>query len=441
MSKKKADRADRVPFGKLLAWQTRPISLGAVTIIIGYLSMYCTDTLGMPAALVGTILLASKVFDGVTDLFAGWLIDNTNTRWGKARPYELSILGVWICTWALFATPYEWSITAKSIWIFIMYTLIFSIFSTLLNAAETPYIIRAFGDPIAITKVSAYGGILITIGCMVVSVSFPIMVARAGTSVSGWRQMMFMYAVPLALIGLLRMFFVKEDKAPDADKEERVTVKSILAVLKKNKYVGMLGIACACPQLVTGMAAATYYFKVVVGDIGKFSSIQICSMLVLFVMLVFPALMKKFSGMQLVGMGAAVGIVGYIINFFAGSNMVLLVIGFLLAGISALPTSYMRAPINLQLAEYNESLSLPRMESTMGSAVNFVCKIGQGLGSFIIGVLLSAASYDGQLAVQPDSAVLMIRLLYSFIPVVFMIIMLLCTKGFMPLDRMSKQGK
>lgn len=44
-------------------------------------------------------------------------------------------------------------------------------------------------------------------------------------------------------------------------------------------------------------------------------------------MLVFPALMKKFSGMQLVGMGAAVGIVGYIINFFAGSNMVLLVIG------------------------------------------------------------------------------------------------------------------
>lgn len=161
----------------------------------------------------------------MTDLFAGWLIDNTNTRWGKARPYELSILGVWICTWALFATPYEWSITAKSIWIFIMYTLIFSIFSTLLNAAETPYIIRAFGDPIAITKVSAYGGILITIGCMVVSVSFPIMVARAGTSVSGWRQMMFMYAVPLALIGLLRMFFVKEDKAPDADKEERVTVK------------------------------------------------------------------------------------------------------------------------------------------------------------------------------------------------------------------------
>ena len=93
MSKKKADRADRVPFGKLLAWQTRPISLGAVTIIIGYLSMYCTDTLGMPAALVGTILLASKVFDGVTDLFAGWLIDNTNTRWGKARPVSYTHLG------------------------------------------------------------------------------------------------------------------------------------------------------------------------------------------------------------------------------------------------------------------------------------------------------------------------------------------------------------
>lgn len=64
----KVQDPDHVSIGKLVAWQMRPISLGAVTIITMYLSLYCTDTLGMPAALVGTLLMASKVFDGATDL-------------------------------------------------------------------------------------------------------------------------------------------------------------------------------------------------------------------------------------------------------------------------------------------------------------------------------------------------------------------------------------
>ena len=125
----KAKSPDHVPFWKMAAWATRPISLGAVTIITMYLSMYCTDTLGMPPALVGTLLMASKVFDGVTDLFAGWLVDNTNSRWGKGRPYELSIIGVWVCMFALFSGSENWSMATKSIWIFVMYTLVFSVFS------------------------------------------------------------------------------------------------------------------------------------------------------------------------------------------------------------------------------------------------------------------------------------------------------------------------
>lgn len=429
--------ADKVPIGKMIAWQTRPISLGAVTIIIGYLSIYCTNTLGMSAALVGTVLFASKIFDGFTDLFAGWLVDNTHTRFGKARPYEFCIIGVWICTYALFSTPYEWSTTAKAIWLFVMYTLVFSIFSTLLNAAETPYIIRAFGSKLAIAKVSAYGGILVTIGCMVVSISFPILMANMATSVSGWRKMMAIYAIPLTILGILRFLVVKEDHVEEMkkDNEERVTLKSIVEVLKSNKYVWLLGIVVACPQVIMGMSAGTYYFASVVGDIKQYSVIQAFSMVSLLFMVVFPTLMKKFSAMQLVGAGAVIGGVGYAINFFAGANMGILIAGFLLSGISALPTSYMRAPIMMQIADYNARRNMPRMEATMGSVANFLCKIGQAVGSLLLGVLLSAGGYDGSAAVQSDSAVLMIRLSYSLIPIIFMVIMVVCVIAFRPLDK------
>ncbi len=438
MKENKVLNPDKVPVGKMLAWQTRPISLGAATLIIGYLSIYCTNTLGMPSALVGTLLMASKIFDGITDLFAGWLIDNTNTRWGKARPYELSIIGVWVCMYALFATPERWGTAGKSVWIFIMYTLVWSIFSTLLNAAESPYIIRAFGSKIAITKVSAYGGIIITLGCAVVSISFPMMMASMATSAAGWRKMILIYAIPLLIIGILRFIFVKEDVPAQEEKaEEKVSFKDIFTVIRSNKYMWLLAIASAIPQLIMGMSAATYYYTDVVGDIGKYSTIQMFSLVSLLFMLVFPAMMKKFSAMQIVGIGSAIGLVGYVINFFAGSNMTLLIVGFLLSGVAALPTSYMRSPIVMQIAEYNVSRGLPEMQGTISSGVNFLCKVGQGIGSFLLGLLLSIGGYDGMAATQSDSAIMMIRLLYGLIPAALMLIVIWTSFAFRPLDKMQ----
>lgn len=439
-NKNKAVNPDHVPFGKLVAWQMRPISLGAVTIITMYLSLYCTDTLGMPAALVGTLLMASKIFDGVTDIFAGWLIDNTKTKWGKARPYELSIIGVWICMYALFAASDTWSMVGKSIWIFIMYTLIFSVFSTLLNAAETPYIIRAFKTPLAVTKVSAYGGIIVTLGSMVISVSFPIVVGTMGSSVAGWRKLMAMYAIPLVLLGLLRFLFVKEENdVNELHEDEKVGVKDILHVITSNKYVWLMGLACMVPQLVTSLSAGTYYFTWIVGDISKFSTIQMVSMAALIAIVLFPTLMKKFSAMQLIGASAIIAMVGYIGCFFAGTNMVLLALGLLLGNVVSLPTSYMKAPIIMQISDYNEHNGQPRMEATMAAVANFLHKIGSAFGSFLLGIMLSAGGYDGTLQVQPEGALTMIKVLFSIVPAIFMVIVFVCTVAFRPLDNFSKE--
>ena len=275
MEKTKTNNPEKVSLGKSLLWNTRPLSFGAVTILMGYLSMFCTDMLQMPAALVGTLLMVSKIFDGVTDLIAGYIVDNTKTKLGKGRPYELCLIGVWVCTFALFASNVEWSMAMKSAWLLIMYTLIWSIFGTMLNAAETPYIIRAFGDPIAVTKVSAIGGVFITLGCMVVSISLPMVIGTLGTTVAGWRKIIAMYAVPLLIIGFLRFLTIREVFVPEQDvKGEKVTIKDILTVLKSNRYIWLLAIVSMIPQTISGMGANTYYFNVVVGDITKLSAMS-----------------------------------------------------------------------------------------------------------------------------------------------------------------------
>ena len=128
----KMETSNKIGIAKFWGWQARAVSMGSMTIVLGYLTIFCTDTLMLPAALVGTLLLVSKIFDGVTDLIAGYIIENTKTRWGKARPYEFFIIALWLATWALFSCPEGWSSVVKCVWVFVMYTLVNSIFATFL---------------------------------------------------------------------------------------------------------------------------------------------------------------------------------------------------------------------------------------------------------------------------------------------------------------------
>lgn len=441
---KKAD-PNRVPVWKVFTWQTSPISAGAVAIIMGYLMMYCTDVLGMSAALVGSLLMASKIFDGVTDLVAGWLVENTHSRLGKGRPYGLCLIGVWVCTYALFAVPERWSMTGKAVWLFIMYTLIYSVFQTLLNASETPYVIRVFGTAEAITKVSSYGGIIITLVSMIVSTTFPMFVARAGNDIGSWRRLVSMYMIPLLLLGLLRFFLVKEKVSDIEDtgeeKAEKVSLKDIFTLLTKNRFVWLLAIALMIPKMLGSMSAATYYFKVIVGDLSVYSIIQLCSVAILLFMVVFPILIRRFSGMKVVGMAAGLGIIGYVINFFAGSNIPVLVIASILCGISVLPATYLKSVLIMQVGEYNAVIGMKKMEATMSAVINFMEKLGNAFASLMIGTLLDLANYKGTAATQPDSALMMIRLAYSLIPAAFTAIVILCVIGFKPMYRRIKAAQ
>ena len=54
-----------------------------------FLTAYYTDTVGIAAAAVGTMMLLTRIFDGITDLIMGAIVDKTHTKWGKARPWIL----------------------------------------------------------------------------------------------------------------------------------------------------------------------------------------------------------------------------------------------------------------------------------------------------------------------------------------------------------------
>ncbi|MDR3334896.1 MAG: MFS transporter [Treponema sp.] len=439
MAEKKIEQPnpDKLSPGKLLIWRTAPFSVAASFIVISYLSIYCTDTLGMPAALVGTILLASKVFDGVTDLFAGYLIDRTNTRFGKGRPYDFALIGVWVSTILMFSVP-DFGLVGKSIWVFFAYVFANGVFATLYNAAQGPYVMRAWPNMRVITKTQSYGGAIGTLFTSFVSIGFPIMMRRMAVSTSGWSRVVLMFAIPILIIGSLRFFFIKEQYEVGLKTAEKIRLKDIVQVLKVDPYVWVAAIISFLAFVLSGMHVATYYFTWIVGDIGKYGTLQSLTLFMLTSMFFFPKIIKKYSVSFVISWGAISGLIGSIFNFIGGSNMILLAIGFIFTGLAMLPTSYLLPLMVLNCGTYNEWKGLDRFDGTMGSVRFFMDKVGAGIGSALLGFLLGASGYNGSAAVQADSALAMIRASYSIIPFVIYILILIVIR-FYKVDKMLPQ--
>lgn len=56
-----------------------------------FVMIYLTDTVGLNPGIVGTLIAVSKLFDGLTDVFFGSMIDKTHSKLGKARPWILDV--------------------------------------------------------------------------------------------------------------------------------------------------------------------------------------------------------------------------------------------------------------------------------------------------------------------------------------------------------------
>ena len=419
---KKEKNEKKVGFGKMLAWNSRGVPQGIGLMVVGYLSLYCTDTLKLTPGLVGTLLLVSKLLDGVTDIIAGYLVDRTNTKIGRGRPYEFCIIGMWACIWLMFTCPTAFGTVAKCVWVLLMYALVNSVFYTFLTANNTVYMVRAFKYQEQYVALNSSGAIISMLGVAAFNIAIPGLVQKYGTSAGGWSFLMACIAIPAAIIGILRFVFVKETNDVDVKAADgsvaKVGFSDVKKVLSQNPYIYIVALILFVCNLVTNMGVNVYYFTYVAHNLGMLGLVSAVQLLAIPLMLVVPAILKKISISKLIFIGCLISAVGYGINFFAGDNMALLGVGAILYGIGGTPISMMINLMVIECADYNEWKGIQRMEGTLGCVTGFATKVGSAAGAGILGLLLSASGYIGDVNLIPDSAVLMIRNLFSTVPAV-----------------------
>jgi GPH family glycoside/pentoside/hexuronide:cation symporter len=412
---------EKIPRGYLVAWSSRAVSLAVNIIFVMQLTYYATDFVGLSAGLVGALLLGSKIFDGITDLLVGFVINKTNTKLGKARPYELMIIPLWICTVLLFSVP-DLGIVGKSVYIFLFYSLINSVCATFLNGTDAIYMSRSLANEQHRAKILSWSAILIMLSAAGIRMLFPQLIASWGPQQGGWTKISLVIGIPLLVIGLGRFFFVKETNIDAAtDKEaSKMSMKESLVALSKNKYIFILAGCLFFNRLIQELSGVigVYYFRYVIGNFRLLSTIGMLGLTAPLVLLLFPVAMRKLGAMNYMRIGLAVSVVGHILKFFSGTNLGMLIAGQFMASLGLSPLGTLVNLFLIQCMDYNEWKTNKRVDGYMGPLAQFTNKVGAGVASGGLGFIMASAGYNGAAEVQSASAISVIVALYTWVPAI-----------------------
>ena len=203
MFKKKAKNPDKMGLLNLFKWQSSQVSTACNVLILGYFNIFCTDTLLLDPLIMGILMVVSQVVSAVAGIFGGYIVDHTNTKIGRGRPFELAQIGMWVCTWLMFSCPENWQMGVKYVWAFSMYILVTAVFTTLLNSNDVVYMIRAFPSEKVLIKLNSFGSIITSAVAFIFNILFPILMATYSHQAGGWGKLAAIFGIPLLAIGLI----------------------------------------------------------------------------------------------------------------------------------------------------------------------------------------------------------------------------------------------
>lgn len=230
-----------------------------------YLLYYYTDVFGLPAAVVGTMFLVTRIWDTAFDPIVGIVADRTETKWGKFRPFILWVAVPFGLIGILTFTAPDLSPEGKIIYAYVTYTLMMMVYSAI-NVPYASLMGVMTSDIKERTTLSTYRFVFAFAGSILVLAAAEPLVDffsnSIGTSLSkSWQLTVTIFAVIASALFLLTFAWTKERIKPQ--KEEKNRLSDDLKDLAKNKPWFILLGAGVATLIFNSLrdGSAIYYFK------------------------------------------------------------------------------------------------------------------------------------------------------------------------------------
>lgn len=402
-----------------------------------YLMIFYTDVFGLPAAVVGTMFLITRIWDSAFDPIVGVVADRTHSRWGKFRPYLLwlaapfGIIGV-----LTFVTP-DWSPTGKLVYAYVTYSLMMMIYS----AINVPYV-SLLGvmspNPKERNTLSTYRMTFAYIGSFIALLLFmPLVNFFSGNSKdlgdqqTGWTMAVVVIAILCIILFFGCFAWTKERVKPI--KEAQNPLKEDLKDLFKNKPWWILlgaGVAALVFNSIRD-GATVYYFKYFVVEedyatVSFFGMSFVLSGLYLalgqaanIIGVIAAAPVSNRIGKRNTYMWAMIiaTVLSVLFYWFDKEDLIWMFVFQALISICAGSIFPLLWSMYADCADYSELKTGNRATGLIFSSSSMSQKFGWAIGTAITGWLLGFFGFQAN-AVQSEEAISGIKMFLSFLPAV-----------------------
>lgn len=412
-----------------------------------FVMIYLTNTIGLSAGIVGTLIGVSKLFDGFTDIFFGSMIDKTHSKLGKARPWMLyGYIGCAVTLAAIFAVPTSWGTTAQYVWFFIAYTLLNGVFYTANNIAYSALTSLVTKNSKERVEMGSYRFIFAFCTSLLIQSITIGFVAMCGGGAAAWRTVAIIYAIIGLIVNTISALSVKElpeeelnEGKEENEADEKYGLVEACKLLVSNKFYLMICGVYIVQQLYTAMInAGIYYMTYVLKNENLYGVFSWAINVPLIIALIFtPTLVGKWNGMYKLNLrGYIIAVIGRAFVVVAGYiGSVPLMLAF--TALAAFGQGPWQGDMNAVIASCSEYTYLTkgkRVDGTMYSCTSLGIKLGGGIGTAVSGWLLELSGFNGKLAVQPESCISMLHFMYLWLPLILDGIIMLI------LSRMNVEG-
>lgn len=405
-----------------------------------YLLFFYTDIMQLSAVAISIMFILTRFLDGISDLLVGYIIDHTNTRWGKSRPYFLfGAVPFALFAFLCFNVP-NISDTGKLIYAYVTYFGL-SVAYTLVNvpmASILPSLTKSTEERTALSTSRKFFGFL---GATIVSSSALTLVHVFGqeNQALGFKIVMGIFGVVGCLLLFATFFNVRENVIQTV---EKVSLKKIITSLRENKpwIVFAVNILFMWTGYFLQMSALVYYYVVVIHDKGLSITVAtIMSVVPMIANFAVPFLAKRLGKRNLFVSASIVQLVGLIIILLVNINYIGILIGAFVSATGYGIKESIYFSMQADPVDYGEWKTGTNVTGSLSAINGFLGKVAQAIAGGMAGALLAWGNYLPGRA-EGAQTISAIKLMYLYIPMI-MIICSIVTMMFYNLDGMYPKIK
>lgn len=410
-------------------------ALNAISGLVGQLTYFYTDKVGMAAGAVATVFMICKIIDAFTDLIMGNIVDHTKPGKEKYRPWILKAgIPAGVVIVLLFTVPrtggglqLAYVLITNLLLTAVLYTAVCIPYGSLLvvrtNSQEERGIMGTWR-----AAAGYVSGMVIAIGVV------PISNMLGGTQ-SAWIKVVVIFGI-LSVLAFLICYVTSRETATEAgtvvkpedvvQEEAIVPFKEAVVKLFHNKYWVIILVVNFLSQVIYGLSGAsgTYYCKWIYGNdnlVGILGAVGMIPTLLGFI-LVGP-MIKKLGVVKTLKVTFIMGVAANVLRIFNPYDFVYNTALSCVNTFATIPMMCLLGVMTAMAIDFNEYKYGVKMVACSNSASGFGCKIGSGIGASLVGWCLAIAHYDASLTVATTATKYAIFTFSIYAPLVMFAIM------------------